>query len=429
MKRIDVVVVGAGSRGDCYSNFALNKPEKMRIVGLVDPSPVRMNYTKKKYNVPEENCFFELDEFLKRDKFSDGVINATMDHLHVKTAIPILEKGYDLLLEKPFCTNEEELWALQEAAQRTGRKVMICHVLRYTPFYSSIKRCVLSGQIGDITSIELAEHVSYHHFGVSYVRGKWANEHICGSPLLLAKSCHDIDLMMWLKGGTKPVAVSSFGSDYQFRPDRKPEGAGHNCMIDCPKAIEEKCMFSARKNYLEPEMHWQDYVCRELEGGEISYESCKKSLQNPDNNFGRCVWECEHDLVDHQSVIVNFEDGVTGSFSLVGATPKAERKIHITGTLGEIKGVFEDRTFVVRKAAPNNTFEEVLYDTGAHGETDGQYGGHGGGDLRLVEDFVDSLNGITPSISYTSLEDSIYSHLTVFRAEKARKNGIVEQVF
>lgn len=429
MKTIDVVVVGAGNRGDCYSELALTKPDKMRIVGVVDPNPVRLEYLRDKYNVPQENCYLDFDEFLAREKFADAVINGTMDWLHVSTSVPILEKGYDLLLEKPFCTNEEELWTLKEAADRTGRKVMICHVLRYAPFYSEIKKHLMNGEIGEITSIQLAEHVSYHHFGVSYIRGKWANESVCGSPLLLAKSCHDIDLMMWLKGGAKPVSVASFGSDFQFRPENKPEGAGNNCMIDCPKAIEEECIFSCRKNYLEPEMHWQPYVCRALEGGDTSYEACKKSLMEPDNNFGRCVWDCKHDVVDHQAVIVNFEDGVTGTFTLVGAVPRAERKLHITGTKGELKGVFEDSTFVIRKVAPNNTYEETLYDVGIRGHMDGEHGGHGGGDLRLAADFVDSLNGMEPSISCTSLEDSIYSHLTVFRAEKARKNGTVEKVF
>ena len=429
MKPVDIVIVGCGNRGDCYSELALKRPDKMRIVGAVDPNPVRLNYVKEKYCIPEENCYLEFDKFLQREKFADAVINGTMDQLHVQTSVPVLEKGYDMLLEKPFCTNEEELWTLKAAAERTGRTVMICHVLRYTPFYSAIKRHILAGDLGQITSIQLAEHVSYHHFGVSYIRGKWANESECGSPLLLAKSCHDIDLMMWLKGGAKPVSVASFGSDFQFRPENKPAGAGRCCLVDCPKVIEEQCLFSARKNYLEPEMHWQPYVCRALEGGDTSYEACKKSLMDPANKFGRCVWDCDHDVVDHQTVIVNFQDGVTGTFTLVGAVPKAERKIHITGTRGELKGTFEDSTYVIRKAAPNNTFEETAYDVGVRGHMDGEYGGHGGGDLRLAADFTDAIRGGEPSISCTSLEDSIYSHLTVFRAEKARKNGTVERVF
>lgn len=118
--------------------------------------------------------------------------------LHVPTSVPVLEKGYDLLLEKPFCVSEEQLWKLQETAQRCGSKVMICHVLRYAPFYSAIKRHILAGEIGDIISMQMTEYVSYHHLGVAYLRGKWANESVCGSPILLAKCCHDLDLMMWI---------------------------------------------------------------------------------------------------------------------------------------------------------------------------------------------------------------------------------------
>ena len=429
MKRIDVVLVGAGGRANVYSAYALKKPENMRVVGLVEPDDVRMKFMRERYDVPEENCFSNLEDFLRRENFADAVINGTMDQLHVETSIPVLEKGYDLLLEKPFCTNEEDLWRLQKVAERTGRKVMICHVLRYTPYYSAIKKHILDGEIGDVVSMQLSEHVAYHHFGVSYVRGKWAQESVCGSPFLLAKSCHDIDLMMWLKGGTKPVSVASFGADYKFTPDKKPVGAGKYCLLDCPAEVEKNCIYSARQNYLEPEMHWTHHFTRLLKGKEATYDNCKEILMSKDNNYGRCMWDCEHEVVDNQGVIVNFEDGTTGTFTLVGAATKAERNLHIVGTKGEIKGVFEDSRYIIRKPISNNTFEEIVYDLGDLGDMSGEYGGHGGGDLRLVEDFVFILNGVEPSISYTSLEDSIYSHLTVFRAEKARKNKTIEPVF
>jgi len=427
MKPIEIIIVGAGNRSSCYAELAQHKPEKMRIVGVVDPNPIRVERMRAQYDIPQENCYLDFEAFLAREKFADAVINGTMDQLHVSTSVPILEKGYDLLLEKPFCTNEEELWTLRDAAQRTGRIVMICHVLRYASFYRQIKQQLLNGELGEIISIQMSEHVAYHHFGVSYLRGKWANESVCGSPLLLAKSCHDIDLMMWLKGGTKPVSVASFGSDYQFRPENKPAGAGHHCFLDCPKAIEETCHFSARMNYLEPQLRWKQYVYCNLEGGEYTYETCKRSLMEPDNPFSRCVWDCPHDVVDHQTVIVNFADGVTGTFTQVGATAKSERSIHIIGTQGELKGVFEDDAFVIRKADADKTYQETLYDTTVGANEN--YGGHGGGDLRLCEDFIDILQGGKPSVSCTSLEDSIYSHLTIFRAEKARKSGTVEKVF
>jgi predicted dehydrogenase len=401
----------------------------MQIVGIVEPDPIRNKLMRESYDVPKENCFLDLDTFLKRDKFADAVINGTMDELHVKTSIPILRKGYDMLLEKPFCTNEREMRELEEVVKETGRKVMICHVLRYTPFYSSIKRHVLDGEIGDIVSMEFSEHVSHHHFGVSYIRGKWANESKCGSPILLAKSCHDIDLMMWFKNGVKPIAVSSLGGDYQFRPERKPKGAGTNCLCNCPPEVEKECIYSARKNYIEPRLRWQSYVCRALENGEINEETVRESLKQPDNSFGRCMWDCKHDILDNQTVSIKFEDGTSAVFNLVGGSTRSQRKIHLIGTKGEIQGEFESSKYVIKKVDQDGIAQETEYDVNITGDMDGEFGGHGGGDLRLAEDFVDWLAEDKDSISRTDLENSIYSHLTVFRAEKARKNGTVERVF
>ena len=172
-KQITAVIVGAGNRATVYSKLALEKPEKLKIVGIVDPDKVRTKIVAEKFNVPMENCFESVEEFVKHDKMADAVINGTMDHIHVETSIPVLKKGYDLLLEKPFAVNEEELREIVKVANEEKRKVLICHVLRYTPFYSSIKKHVLNGEIGDIISIEMCEHVSYHHMAVSYVRGKW----------------------------------------------------------------------------------------------------------------------------------------------------------------------------------------------------------------------------------------------------------------
>ena len=110
------------------------------------------------------NCFDDVSEFVMREKFADAVINGTMDHLHVATSIPVLEKGYDLLLEKPFAVNEKEMEILCECAEKQSSRVVIGHVLRYTDFYSSIKERILNGEIGKIISIEMCEHVCLINF-------------------------------------------------------------------------------------------------------------------------------------------------------------------------------------------------------------------------------------------------------------------------
>ena len=427
-KQIRVVLVGAGSRADIYASISFKFPEKMKVVGIVDPDPVRRELMRSRYDVPHEDCFEDVYEFVKRDKFADAVINGTMDHLHVETSIPVLEKGYDLLLEKPFAVNEEEMERLLAVARANKSKVVIGHVLRYTDFYSAIKHHVIAGEIGRIISIEINEHVNYHHMAVSYVRGKWRSEKLCFAPMLLAKSCHDMDIMLWMMKETYPVAVSSFGSDFQFGKDRKPEGAGTRCMADCP--FEDTCHFSAKSNYLAAP-RWTHYVWKCLEGQGKLTDEMKASSLATDNPYGNCVWDFERDgNVDHQAVIVNFANGATGSFSMIGGSAKSERNIHIVGTHGEIKGVFEDSKYVIRKMDPNTKsgYAETLYDLNEQGDKIGATGGHGGGDKKLSHDFVDYLNGCEPSVSCATLEDSVISHRTVFRAEQARKTKAVVEI-
>lgn len=424
-KQIRVVLLGAGNRADVYASVSLKYPEKMKVVGIVDPDPVRRELMREKYDVDINNCFCDVYAFVKREKFADAVINGTMDHMHVETSIPVLEAGYDLMLEKPFAVNREEMNRLCEAAEKYERKVVICHVLRYTDFYKAVKNHVLSGEIGRIISIEMCEHVNYHHMAVSYVRGKWRSEKLCFAPMLLAKSCHDMDIMFWMMKETEPVSVASFGSDFQFGLERKPDGAGRRCMADCPYVDE--CIFSAKANYLAAP-RWKQYVWKCLEGeGDLTEERKSESLST-DNPYGKCVWDFERDgNVDHQTVIVNFANGATGSFNMIGGSAKSERNIHIVGTRGEIKGTFEDSHYVVRTMEPDSKsgYIETVYDLNEKGDKIGAMGGHGGGDSGLVLDFLDYMNGEPISVSCTTLEDSKISHSAVFCAEESRKSGAV----
>lgn len=423
-KQISVVLVGAGNRANVYASVSLKKPEKMKVVGIVDPDPVRRELMRERYSVPHENCFENVYEFVKRDKFADAVINGTMEDLHVSTSIPVLEKGYDLLLEKPFAVNEKEMNELLSVARKNGSKVVIGHVLRYTNFYKAIKNHVLNGDIGKIISIETCEHVSYHHMAVSYVRGKWASEKICLAPMLLAKSCHDMDIILWMMKDTSPKQVVSFGSDFQFGKDRKPEGAGTRCLKDCPHV--DDCIFSAKSNYLAFSRWWQ-YVWKSLESKKDLTAQDKEESLKTDNSYGRCVWDCERDgNVDHQAVVFNFENGATGTFSMVGGCAKPERNIHIVGTLGEIKGTFEDSRYVLRKMSPSTSeigYTETVYDLNVTGDMIGAASGHGGGDEKLVYDFLDYLNGANLSVSCATLEDSVISHRAVFKAMESKIKG------
>ena len=428
MDCIKVVLVGVGDRAKVYAKYSLMEPRKMQVVGLVDPRPEAIIVGKKLYNVPDDHCFSSVDEFLKYPRFADAIINGTMDHLHVQTTIPLLEAGYDVLLEKPFAISEEEVDTLCEIARKNNRFVMICHVLRYAPFYNLIKQQILAGKIGEIINIQMSEEVSYHHMAVSYVRGKWSSEKLCFAPMLLAKCCHDIDLMVWLNSDTVADSVASFGSNYQFAPEKKPEGSADRC---CDCKLERECQFSAFKHYIERDI-WGQHPWKCFEGQETVPTRDKKiNSLKIDNPYGRCVWACEeHDIVDHQSVIVNFKNGSTGSLNMVGGASEGVRDIRIIGTKGEIIGNAKKQKFIVQTINPN--IDELLdieeFDIEEIKDIDGMKGSHGGGDLRLVADFIDHLQTDNYSIACTEVTDSAIGHKIIFAAERSRKTGEIVKI-
>ena len=387
MEPLKVVLLGAGNRGIRYATHMAEMPDKYKIVAVADPAESRRRTIQEMFDIPESGLYRSWEEILNQPKMADICVIALVDDMHYYPALKAIEQGYDLLLEKPFAVDEREALELCRVAGEHGRRVVIGHVLRYTDFYRAIKEKVMAGEIGKIISIEQCEHVNYHHMAVSYVRGKWRSEKLCFAPMLLAKSCHDIDIMAWMMGENAPVRVSSFGSDLQFGNARKPAGAGARCTVDCP--YEAECIFSARANYLAAD-RWKQYVWKSLEGeGELSAERKAASLAT-DNPYGRCVWDFERDgNVDHQTVHIQFANGATGSFTMVGGSAKSERNIHIVGTRGEIKGTFEDGRFVVRKMCPDTKvgYEERVFDLNADGDMIGARGGHGGGDRNLVLDF------------------------------------------
>lgn len=426
---ITAVIVGAGHRAFVYSKLALTDPDKLKIVGVADPDKIRQKKAMEMFGFPKENCFDSALELSRVPKFADAVINGTMDEQHVETSIPLLKKGYDMLLEKPFATNEKEMRELVSCVKENGNKVMICHVLRYTPFYLSIKERVASGEIGDIINIQTCEHVSYHHLSTSYIRGKWANSDVCNTSMLLAKCCHDIDLMMWMMSDTQPSMISSFGSKFQFKPENAPKEAGTKCLVDCP--LVDTCRYSAKRLYLDQPKRWAFYIWDKLEGIENPTDEDRINLLKGDSNYGRCIYKCDNNVVDHQSVLVNFKNGATGTHNMVGGAAGPMRRIHIIGTKGEIYGDFEESKFTVAKIHPTKTDEKTVevVDLNVNGDMVGAYGGHGGGDEKLAADFVEFLRGGKPSLACTSIFDSVAGHLCVYLADKSREeNGMPQKV-
>lgn len=423
---VTAIIVGAGHRAFVYSELAKTNPKLLKIVGVADPNPLRRKKAMEYFGFSEDMCFESAEELAKKGKLADAVINGTMDEQHIDTAVPLLEQGYDMLIEKPFAVNEQQMRTLVDCAKNNGSKVMICHVLRYTPFYYGIKERIVKGEIGDIINIQTNEHVSYHHLSTSYVRGKWANSKKCHTTMLLAKCCHDIDIMMWMMSETEPIQISSFGGKYQFKPENAPEGAGTVCMKDCP--LVDTCVYSTKRLYIDHPDRWSFYVWDALEHIENPTIEDKIALMKTDSPYARCIYKCDNDVVDHQSVLVNFKSGATGTHNMVGGSSEPRRQIHIIGTKGEIFGNFEDSKFTVLKInpSPDAHHEECdveVVDLKVGGDMVGAYGGHGGGDERLAEDFVKFMRGEKPSLACTSIFDSVAGHLSVYLADKSRENG------
>lgn len=415
MKQLKAVVVGAGNRGCVYADYALTHPEELQIVAVVDMNELRRTEAAMRYGVSIDKTYSSLDAFLASKTECDFVINATMDEMHYETAKAIISAGYNMMLEKPIVPCKQQLLTLQTLAKEKGVKVVVCHVLRYTPFYKRIKEIIDAGELGTIMTMELTEFVGIAHFIDSFVRGKWKSEKSCGSGFLLAKSCHDTDLICWLNNAHKPVKVSSLGSRSQFILKNAPEGATDFC-CDCPH--NDTCFYSAQKIHLEVDAFgFQTWAGLNKPLEKISYEEKEEYLRW--SEYGLCAYNSGGDINDRQTVTVEFDNGAIATFLMVGAVNKNGRRIHVIGTKGEVEGFMEEGRFIVRRFnrdVGNFGYTEELVDV-----NDVAKGNHGGGDYAIMHEVVRYMAGEGTTVSITNLDDSINSHLVVYAAEESRK--------
>lgn len=422
---VRIAVVGMGARAMIYAREALRHPETMQIVGVADVNPEKVRLAQETFGLPAERCFASAQALAAVPRFAQGVINGTMDPQHVETTLPLLRSGYDVLLEKPFALNQAQADTLLAATRETGRRVMVCHVLRYAPFYRALKELILAGTLGRIENIHMSEQVSYFHQSVSYVRGKYASPERCGSGMLLSKCCHDLDLLAWLMAQSLPASVASLGSVFQYKPENAPPGAGTHCMTDCP--VENGCDYAARRLYLEHPQRWAENIWHDSGLAEATPEARRALLSDPANPYGQCVYRMGQGIVDHQSLLIGFADGATGTFSMNGGAPASARRIHLTGTKGEAFGCFEDGHFGVTLIAPAHPGGKRAYTVDVTPAPQGD--AHGGGDQAQVADFVALLRGQTPSLCSTTLADSLVGHRLVYLAEDSRAQGGAAQAY
>ena len=417
--KVKVVIVGYGDRGSIYANYAAKYPEELEIVAVVDPDLFRLGMAKEKFNLDQSQCLTSFDELLSRGKIADCAVVATMDQLHYEQAKALLYQNYHLLLEKPVVNNSEKLEELRKIATERNLIMMVGHVLRYTPFYGSIKRDILAGKVGEIIHIETSELVGICHASSSYIRGKWKLEKECGSGMLLAKCCHDIDLICWLNNATQPTEVVSYGGRNFILPEKAPKDSAERCYHDCPYL--DTCRFSAKSLYVDNDMFFTySYPLIKKKHSDITLDEKLEALKTNDP-MGVCAYKTGSDLVDHQSVMMKFKNGSTAFHSMLSAVPRPGRKIHIIGTEGEIEGFFESNKYTYRKFNfENSLWTEETVDVMAEIE---EGVGHGGGDIGLMRDFVRRMQGEKPSIAVTDIVDSINGHECVYAAEKSRTQG------
>lgn len=414
MKKLKVILIGAGNRGGVYTDVMSDLPEQFQVVAVAEPRDSRRERIQQKHNLPDDMCFTDYKPLLALGKIADIALIATMDRDHFEPAMMAIDLGYDLMLEKPITPTPEECIALTENAKKHGVRVVICTVLRYTPLFIKLKEIIDSGRIGKVMSINHEECVEFVHQSHSFVRGNWGNSER-SSVMLLQKSCHDMDILQWLIG-KKCKKVQSFGSLSYFTAENAPEGAPERCIEGCP--VGDTCIYNSVKLYLESDSNWFRSAATKLV--KSSDEDVKKSLL--ESNYGKCVFHCDNDVVDHQTVNMLFEDDVTVTFTM-NAFNTGGRYINIYGTKGEIRAALKGDTPIRVYDIVSKETEEI-----PSSGTDGVLGGHGGGDAGIVRTLYSYMVGEYNGVSVPTIEESCYNHLITFAAEHARNTGTVVDV-
>ncbi|MGE5558405.1 MAG: Gfo/Idh/MocA family protein [Bacillota bacterium] len=402
MKTVTVALIGAGGRGMSYTNFALKNPEQLQCVAVAEPDPERRERVKKLHGISVENTFSSWTEILDRPRLADAVFICTQDRMHFEPAMKAMGRGYHILLEKPMSTTPQECALIGEQAEKNGRILLICHVLRYTGFFSALKRLLDEGRIGRLMAIQHNENVGFWHQAHSYVRGNWRNSN-GSSPMILAKSCHDMDIMLWL-AGADCLYISSFGSLTHFKPENAPPGAPKRCTDGCP--AEKGCPYSALKIYINDNTSWPVDVIT----SDFSLEGRLKALR--EGPYGRCVYYCDNNVVDHQVVNIEFANEVTAAFTMSAFTGGG-RTIKLMGTHGEMRGYMEKNEIEIINFRDSST--ELINTSG----NDSGYG-HGGGDWGIMREFTRLVQKGGTEQGLTSATVSVQSHLMAFAAEKSR---------
>ncbi len=400
---IEAALLGAGGRGMfAYASYALKRPNEIKFVAVAEPNEERRNMFARLHNIPEDRVFSSWQELLEQPQLCRALLICTQDDDHYAPSMKALDVGYDILLEKPMANNPVESLAIAKKAEQLGRTLTVCHTMRYSTYFRKLKELVDSGVIGKIMTIQWTENVGYWHQAHSFVRGNWRRSDET-SPMILAKSCHDMDILQHIVGA-ECTTVSSFGSLSFFNEANAPEGSTNRCTDGCK--VEHECAFSAIKWYYNEKDQWPQNVVSLTP----TLEARWKALE--EGPYGRCVFRCDNNVVDHQVVNLLFDNEVTVSFTMTAFSTDNTRSFKIMGTNGEIRGYDVKNELEVIK------FNGERYKV--HPEQ--VEGGHNGADTLIMIDFIRQLESNDTQGSSPGMI-SAKNHLIAFAAEKSRVDG------
>ena len=412
-KIVTVSIIGLGGRGgEAYGRYISLLKDKFRITHICDINHTRLDKYGKIFEVPEDNRFDDEDKFFEK-KWSEVLFIATQDRMHVRMAKKALELGYDIVLEKPISDSVEELQELTKLAHEKNRKVRVCHVLRYTVFMKKLKELLRAGEIGQLVSIDQTENVVYWHEAHSYVRGNWRHTEIA-APMIMAKCCHDLDLIQDFVG-SKCKSVASMGNLFYFKPENKPEGSADRC-LNCKYV--NTCPYSAKRIYVEmwhnvgrPENTFPFNLITDV--CPLTEDALMQAIK--EGPYGRCVFACDNNVVDNQTVIMQFENGVTATLKMEAFVKQGGRDIRFFGTEGELVLNETEGTITLKKYFDKDTVWKLT-------DLTDDLEGHGGGDHRLIEYVYEVMTSESDTLT-TSIDNSVESHYMALAAEESRVNG------
>jgi len=406
---IRVVIVGAGARGNrVFADLIARHPTGFALAGVVEPVEQRRLAFQEQYGVPSDRAFASLPAFLEAPRLADIVFICTLDPTHYEICAAVSRAGYDVLLEKPIATTLPDCLSMLEVERRSRNRIFVAHGLRYAPFFRRIKDIVRAGTYGAVRHVTMMENVGHWHFAHSYVRGNWRRADLC-APIILTKCSHDLDIIPWLVGD-RVIAVSSVGSLAYFRPECAPDQAAERC-VDC--ALRESCRYSAPRFYLRDDTGWPFETIVQPPD---SLEARRAAIAT--GPYGRCVWHCDNDVCDQQTVVLEFASGSHATLSLLALTADNTRKVTVLLDDAEITGDLYRRHLRV------SPFTGVPYELDEREEPLPEAEDrHGGGDLALLHALSEHLARGTHGEIMTSLRASVLSHVLAFLAEDSRTAG------